>query len=86
MPSSAEYVLAPQVAQKIAAQQEKVLLVFDDILLHQFKERAVYDLAEQPFSPVNILNQIMENTGNFHHGRQQTSILITDTDCNTLTF
>lgn len=43
--SMAAFVLGPQIALRVAAQQEKCLLVFDDVLLHQLKERAVYDLA-----------------------------------------
>ena len=44
------------------------------------KETQVYDLANQPFSPINILNEISSYTGTFKDGRQLTSILITDTD------
>jgi len=47
--SDAEYVYAPIVGLKAAVQAtkagEKVLLIFDDVLLHQFKERFVYGLA-----------------------------------------
>jgi hypothetical protein len=32
--------------------------VFDDVLLHQMKERLVYDIADQPFSPINIINEV----------------------------
>ena len=35
-----------------------VLLVFDDLLAHHFKEKKVFDLAKQPFAPVNIMNEI----------------------------
>jgi hypothetical protein len=54
---------------RVAAQQEKCLLVFDDVLLHQMKERMVYDLAAQPFSPINIINEIAAHTGTFKNGR-----------------
>jgi len=50
------------------------------------KERALYDLANQPFSPVNILNEIATSTGSFKDGRQLTSILIADCDGSTLHF
>ena len=38
----------------------KVLIVFDQVVLHQFKERHVFAAADQPQSPVNIINEIME--------------------------
>jgi hypothetical protein len=50
------------------------------------KERMVYDLANQPFGPVNILNEVATSTGTFKDGRQLTSILIADSDGNTLHF
>ena len=50
------------------------------------KERQVYDLASQPFSPVNIINEIAAHTGTFKNGKQLTSILIADVNGNTLTF
>jgi len=50
------------------------------------KERLVYDLADQPFSPINIINEIAAQTGTFKNGRQLTSIMIADINGNTLTF
>jgi len=44
--SDAEYILAPQVGLKLAQSCEKVLVVFDDVLLHQLKEQHVYHLAD----------------------------------------
>jgi hypothetical protein len=84
--SQAAFLLAPNVALRIAVEQKKCLLVFDDVLLHQMKERLVYDIAEQPFSPINIINEIASQTGTFKTGRQLTSILIADINGNTLTF
>ena len=43
--SDAEFVLAPHAGLKLADSCKKVLLVFDDVLLQQFKERSVYALA-----------------------------------------
>ena len=43
--SDAEYILAPHIALKAAQDHKRVLLVFDDVFLHQFKEKFVYDLA-----------------------------------------
>ena len=43
--SDAEFILAPQVGLKLASQQKKVLFVFDDVILHHFKEKHVYNLA-----------------------------------------
>lgn len=64
-----------------------MLFVFDDILLHHFKERHIYDLALQPFSPINICNEIMENTGVFKHlNYEMTSIFIVDSESTSLMF
>ena len=84
--SDAEYILAPQVGLKLAQGCEKVLVVFDDVLLHQFKEQHVYHLADQPFSNTQIINHLVDNTGIFKDGREVTSILIVDTGSNTLHF
>ena len=35
-----------------------MLLVFDDVVAHNFKEKKVFDLANQPFGPVNVINEI----------------------------
>jgi hypothetical protein len=52
---------------KTAKEGEKrnLLFVFDDAILYYFKERHIFDLANQPFAPYNIFNEIMENTGVF---------------------
>ena len=67
--SDAEYLLAPHAGLKLADRCEKVLLVFDDVILHQFKERSVYALANQPFADQQILNHLMESSGFFKDGR-----------------
>lgn len=67
--SDAEYILAPHTGLKLADRCEKVLLVFDDVILHQFKERSVYALANQPFADQQILNHLMESSGSFKDGR-----------------
>ena len=84
--TSASYYLAPQIALRAAAQATKCLFIFDDVLLHQNKEKTVFDLADQPFSPINILNEIAENTGTFRDGRQMTSIIIADCEGGQITF
>jgi F0F1-type ATP synthase alpha subunit len=56
--SQAAYVFAPNLGLRVATEQSNCLLVFDDVLLHQMKERLVYDIADQPFSPINIINEI----------------------------
>ena len=40
----------------------------------------------QPFSPVNVINEIMENTGCFEDGRELTSIMLVDNDSSSLMF
>lgn len=86
MSSEADYLLAPLTAVKACESLDKVLLVFDDVLLHKFKEQHVYGLANQPFAPINIVNEIMERTGCFSDGRTVSSIVIIDTDTNQLQF
>lgn len=43
--SDAEYILAPHLALKATQDIKKTLIVFDDVVLHQFKEKQVYDQA-----------------------------------------
>lgn len=87
MPSSdADYILAPHAALRAATPHQKVLLVFDDVLLHKFKEKLVYDLASQPFSPFNIVNEISDHTGTFANGKTLTTLVIADTSSNQLQF
>lgn len=43
--TDADYILAPHAGLKASADYQHVLLVFDDILLHKFKEMHVYGLA-----------------------------------------
>jgi hypothetical protein len=55
--------------------------------LHHFKEKHVFDLANQPFSPINIYNEIMENTGVFSYKNASvTSIFIVDKDSTSMMF
>ena len=62
------------------------MVVFDDVLLHQFKEQNVYSLANQPFAHTQIINHFMDHAGSFKDDREFTSIVIIDTGSNTLTF
>ena len=84
--TDADFILAPQAALKASSDHDKVLLVFDDVLLHKFKEKHIYELANQPFAPINIVNEIMEHTGCFTNGRTVTSIVVMDTETNQLQF
>ena len=43
--TTANFVLAPHAAIQASQDQSKLLIVFDDVLLHKFKEKLVYDLA-----------------------------------------
>jgi len=74
--SNAEYFLLPKVALQTAqsflrdkpiddGKKRNLLFVFDDAILYHFKERHIFDLANQPFAPYNIFNELMENTGVF---------------------
>ena len=42
------------------------------------------DLADQRFSPFNLVNEVMTRTGLFSDGREVTSILIVDQNTQTL--
>ena len=59
-------------------------MAFDDIILHKFKEKQIFDLAEQPFSSFNLANEIMTRTGIFADGREVSSIIIVDSGTQTL--
>jgi hypothetical protein len=64
-----------------------LLFVFDDVLLQHFKEKYVFDLANQPFAPTNICNEIMENTGVFNSKKATvTSIMIIDKESTSMMF
>lgn len=76
--------MAPHAAIKASQEHSKLLIVFDDVLLHKFKEKHVYDLASQPFAPTNVVNELMEQTGCFQDGRVVSSIVIVDTEANQL--
>lgn len=94
--SNAEYFLLPKVALQTAQsylndksikESKNLLFVFDDVLLHHFKERSIFDLANQPFAPINLCNEIMENTGMFcDKDTSMTSIFIVDKDSTSLMF
>ena len=63
------------------------MFVFDDVLLHHFKERSLFDLATQPFAPINLVNEIMENTGMFCEAdTSMTSIFIVDKESSSMMF
>jgi len=82
--SDVEYILAPQMALKVAAKHEKVLLVFDDMMLYKHKENYLCHLAGVPLAPINLANEIMERTGNFADGREVSSIIILEEGNQTL--
>ena len=42
------------------------------------------DLADQPFFPINLANELMTRTGEFADGRQVTTIMIVDENTQTL--
>lgn len=74
-------------AESTETVERHLLFVFDDVLLHHFKEKHIFDLASQPFAPVNLYNQLMENTGSFQfRNNSLTSILIIDNESTSLAF
>ena len=42
-----------------------VLLVMEDIVSHQLKEKQIFDSAGQPFSNINLANALSDNSGVF---------------------
>ena len=62
-----------------------LLLVVDDIVQHLFTEKKVYDLANQPFSPLNLSNEIHAKTGIFSN-YSLTSLVLFDSDTSSLMF
>ena len=57
----------------------------NDLMLHQFKEKEIYDMAKQPFSPVNIANEIQTMSG-INPNYELTSICMLDTEISSLMF
>ena len=84
--SDAEFLLAPHAALRASLSCKKVLLVFDDVITHKLKENLVFDLASQPFSPFNIVNELFDHTGCFSDGRVVSTIVLADTEANQLQF
>ena len=69
------------VAQKLRQHDCDVLLVFDRVMDYDINEKRIFQNAKQPFSPTNIFNEIMENSGDFGPGNGTiTSVLALDTD------
>ena len=60
-------------------------MVLDDVVQHLFTEKKVFDLANQPFSPINICNEIHAKTGNFS-SYSLTSLVLFDSDASSLMF
>lgn len=83
--NSAEIYLMPRsalvLAQKLRENMCNVLFVFDKVVEYDINEKHIFDCAKQPFSPTNIYNEIMENSGDFgpHQGKM-TSVVVIDTD------
>lgn len=68
-------------------QKRNLLFIFDDAILYHFKERHIFDLANQPFAPYNIFNEIMENTGVFlDKSYSMTSLVLMDKDSSSMMF
>jgi hypothetical protein len=69
------------IAQKFREHKCEVLLVFDRIMEYDINEKRIFQNAKQPFSPTNIFNEIMENSGDFGPDLGSiTSVLALDTD------
>ncbi len=81
-PTDAELFLSPWaglvLAQHFRNKGHNVLLVFDTIVDYEIVARKIFGVADQPFPPYNICNEIMENTGCFDSS--MTSIFLYDTN------
>jgi hypothetical protein len=67
--------------------KRNLLFVFDDAILYHFKERHIFDLANQPFAPYNIFNELMENSGVFlDKNISMTSLVLADRDSSSIMF
>ena len=75
-----EMFMAPMVALNLAQTLPgDLLVVFDDAVLHNFKEKAVFEGASQPTAPTKVLHELMENTGSFPN-RTVTTLVNFDSD------
>lgn len=81
----APFAALKQIESMISQHKCNILLVFDEILTHHFKEKKVFDQAGQPFSPVNILNEIQTRTGIFDN-YTLTTIGLFDSDSTPIMF
>jgi len=82
---NAELYLMPRsalvIAQKLRKEKWNVLFVFDKIVEYNINERQIFNNANQPFSPTNIFNEIMENSGDFGpNDGVMTSVCVMDID------
>ena len=53
--------------------------MIDGVQDYQTAEKKVFDLANQPFGPFHLVNEVMESTGNFGDKGVLTSIVTYDT-------
>lgn len=58
--------------------------MIDDIIRLKFKETQIMNLADQPFSPFNLANEIHARTGVFSDGREVSSLVLVDENTQTL--
>lgn len=61
------YSIALKFTQKVASMGASgpILFVMEDLLLHQFKEKQIFDAAGQPFAPQSIVSSLYDNSGLF---------------------
>jgi len=55
-------------ANYLKSQGTDVLLIFDDLVEHYTKEMLIFSTVNQPFGPLNIVNELYASTGNFEKG------------------
>ena len=76
--------MAAKLAQETAKKQEfyddeqqlELLVVIEDFMLQQFKEKQLFDQSKQPFAPINIMNVLHDLAGDFNQNNKKLSVTV----------
>jgi len=63
-------------ANYLKSQGTDVLLIFDDLVEHYTKEMLIFNTVNQPFGPLNIVNELFASTGNYEKGSLTTIMVL----------
>jgi hypothetical protein len=64
------------IEELISQGSQNLLIVLDDVMQHHFMEKAVFEKANQPFSPVNIINELYQRSGIFDQYEMTTLVML----------